>query len=82
MEKVLPRTRVMWKVHRIERKRAKGTQASHNDTENDSKETEINTLEWSRQSRFTLKIPVNIVRMRKCTRTLIMGCTESCSSCL
>ena len=45
MEKVLPRTRVRWKVHRIERKRAKDTQASHNDTENDSKETEINTLE-------------------------------------
>ena len=45
MEKILPRTRVRWKVHRIERKRAKDTHASDNDTEDDGKETEINTLE-------------------------------------
>ena len=45
MEKILPRTRVRWNVHRIERKRAKDTHASDNDTENDSKETESNTLE-------------------------------------
>ena len=44
MERILQRTRVTWKVHRIERKGAKDTHASDNDTENDSKETEINIL--------------------------------------
>ena len=45
MEKIHPRTRVMWKVHGIERKGAKDTHAGDNDIENDSRETEINTLE-------------------------------------
>ena len=45
MEKILPRTRVRWKVHGIKRKRAEDKHASDNGTENDSKEREINTLE-------------------------------------
>ena len=41
------------------------TQESDNDTENDSEETGSNTMK--RPPPFTLKIPVNIVRILKCT---------------
>ena len=44
---------------------AEDTQESDNNTENDSKETESNSHETS--TTFTLKIPVNIVRILMCT---------------
>ena len=56
MEKIFPRTRVRWKVHRIERKRgeeiasandseAEDIHTSDNDTENNIEKTESNTLD-------------------------------------
>ena len=38
--------------------------------------------DWSGPGSSVAEMLSDIVRMRMCTTTLIMGCTESCSSCL